>query len=119
MDLLGELKRLGVDVDDGLRRLMGNEELYRRLLVSFRGTMERLAVKADSSMNEADEMIERVHAVKGAAGNLSLTPIYEAYSRALELMRGGRIDEAGAVLKNAKRVTDDIMDCIGRYEKED
>ena len=32
MNLLDELRTLGVDVDDGLKRLMGNEKLYKRLL---------------------------------------------------------------------------------------
>ena len=35
MNLLDELRTLGVDVDDGLKRLMGNEKLYKRLLGSF------------------------------------------------------------------------------------
>ena len=35
MNLLDELRALGVDVDDGLKRVMGNEKLYTRLLGSF------------------------------------------------------------------------------------
>ena len=29
MNLLDELRALGVDVDDGLKRVMGNEKLYK------------------------------------------------------------------------------------------
>ena len=35
MNLFEELRALGVDVDDGMKRLMGNEKLYRKLLGSF------------------------------------------------------------------------------------
>lgn len=31
MNLFEELRALGVDVDDGMKRLMGNEKLYRKL----------------------------------------------------------------------------------------
>ena len=34
MNLLDKLRAMGVDVDDGLKRLMGNEKLYKRLLGS-------------------------------------------------------------------------------------
>ena len=35
MTLFEELKELGVDIDGGLKRLGGNEQLYTRLLGSF------------------------------------------------------------------------------------
>ena len=35
MSVLEELRTLGVDIDDGLKRLNGNEKLYTRLLGKF------------------------------------------------------------------------------------
>ena len=32
MDILEELKELGVDIEDGLNRFMRNEGLYKRML---------------------------------------------------------------------------------------
>ena len=35
MNLLEELKNLGVNVDEGIERLMGNASLYERMLFKF------------------------------------------------------------------------------------
>ena len=35
MELFEELRALGVDIDDGMKRLMNNEGLYKRMLGLF------------------------------------------------------------------------------------
>lgn len=35
MSLLDEMKELGVNVDEGLKRFMGNSSLYERMFGSF------------------------------------------------------------------------------------
>ena len=52
MNLLDKLRAMGVDVDDGLKRLMGNEKLYKRLLGSFVKMIRTQAVDPDFDENE-------------------------------------------------------------------
>ena len=47
MDLFEELKSLGVDVDGGLKRIGGNEALYKRLLNTFVKAMKGQQVSPD------------------------------------------------------------------------
>ena len=68
MNLLDELRTLGVDVDDGLKRLMGNEKLYTKLLGSFVKMMKSQAVDTEFDAADCTEAIERAHAIKGTAG---------------------------------------------------
>lgn len=112
MDLLEELKALGVNTDEGLKRLMGNEKLYRRLLGSFVKMMKSNVVGTDFNASDYTTEQEKVHAVKGTAGNLSLTPIFEAYSQILDLMRSGQPEEARTVLEKVLPVQEKIIQCI-------
>lgn len=112
MNLLEELRTLGVDVDDGLKRLMGNEKLYKRLLGSFVKMIATQGVDPDFDENNYTEVIEKAHSIKGTAGNLSLTPIYESYSEILSLLRTDKPAEAKAVLAKVLPVQAEIIACI-------
>lgn len=112
MNLLDELRTLGVDVDDGLKRLMGNEKLYKRLLGSFVKMIGTQAVDPDFDESDYKEAIEKAHSIKGTAGNLSLTPIYESYSEILNLLRTDKPAEAKAVLAKVLPVQQEIISCI-------
>jgi PAS domain S-box-containing protein len=82
-DLPDELP--GFDLAAGLRRLQGNRALYRRLLLDFAGRhrheAEHLRRALDSG--DFDRVRQRVHAVKGVAGNLAAVQL-QAASKALE-----------------------------------
>ena len=112
MNLLDKLRAMGVDVDDGLKRLMGNEKLYKRLLGSFVKMIRTQAVDPDFDENEYTEAIEKAHSIKGTAGKLSLTPIYEAYTEILNLLRTDKPAEAKAVLAKVLPVQEEIISCI-------
>lgn len=113
--MLEELKALGVDVDDGLKRLSGNENLYKKLLGSFLKTISTHGVQPDFDGNDYQDTIERAHALKGTAGNLSLTPIYEAYTQVVDLLRAGKPEEARPILEKVLPVQDEIIQCIERH----
>lgn len=115
MSLFEELKALGVDIDDGLKRLNGNEKLYTRLLGTFIKTFDANIVSPDFDADDCTEAIEKAHAIKGTAGNLSLTPIYESYSEILALLRTGKPEEARELLKKTVPVQEDIIQCIKKH----
>lgn len=115
MVLLDELKNLGVNVDEGLNRLMGNASLYERMFVKFYEMMKKAPVNPDFDSNDYADVIEVAHAVKGSAGNLSITPIYEAYAEIVSLLRAGKPEEAKKILKKVQPVQTEILGCIEKY----
>lgn len=115
MNLLDELRDLGVDVDDGLKRIMGNEKLYIKLLGSFVKMMKSHTVDPDFDAADCTEIIEKTHAIKGTAGNLSITPLYESYSEILGLLRNGKPEEARELLKKVLPVQEEIVSCIEKH----
>ena len=116
MNLLEELKELGVNVEEGLGRLNKNEALYKKLLSNFTGMIENYCIQPDFEESNYEEITEKAHAIKGAAGNLSITPIYDAYTRIVDLLRAGKPKEAKEVLKKILPLQQGIVRCIEKYK---
>lgn len=115
MTVFEELKNLGANIDEGLARLGGNEGLYERLLGSFVKTIDTHKVDTSFDSNDYAEIIEKTHAIKGTSGNLSLTPIYEAYTEIVDLLRAGKPEEAKEVLAKVLPVQEEMIQCIKNH----
>lgn len=87
MKVLDSLKVAGADTEDGLKRCLGKEDFYLKMI--------NLALK-----NENFELLEGAlktedyagafqlcHALKGVIANVSLTPLYELISDLTEKLR--------------------------------
>lgn len=117
MGLLEELKYLGANVDEGIERLMGNESLYEKMLGSFLKMMKNLYFEPDFDTNDYTGIIEKAHAIKGTSGNLSITPIYEAYTEIVSLLRNQQPEQAKEVYEKILPVQNKIMNCIESHVK--
>ena len=117
MSLFEELKALGVNIDEGLKRINGNERLYTKLLGSFTKTIENQSVSPDFDGNDCTETIEKAHAIKGTSGNLSITPVYEAYTEIVNLLRTGKPEQARPILEKILPVQEEIVQCIKKYSE--
>ncbi len=64
----------GIDLEDGLRRVGHNAELYRRLLLSFADNQADTAVPVRYALRQGDlETVQRlVHNLKGVTANLGI-----------------------------------------------
>lgn len=118
MGLLEEIKTLGVDVEEGTDRLMGNTALYERMLVKFADMLKETPVSPDFSEEECAEALQNIHALKGAAGNLSIRPLYEAYTEIVNLLRAGEIPRAKDEIRGILPVQEEIAACIRKYGRE-
>jgi CheY-like chemotaxis protein/HPt (histidine-containing phosphotransfer) domain-containing protein len=70
----------GFDLEDGLKRLQGNEKLYRKLLVDFgvkyAGTANEIRQALDTK--DFEQAHSLIHNLKGLAGNLAATDLQAA-----------------------------------------
>ena len=112
MSLFEELRELGVDIDGGLKRINGNEKLYTKLLCSFVKAINTYSVEPDFDGTDYNDVIEKTHAIKGTSGNLSITPIYESYTKIVDLLRAGEPETAREILKEIIPVQQKIVACI-------
>ncbi len=112
MNLLDELRELGVSVDEGVKRLGGNTAIYKKMLGTFTKMMKNYSFEPDFDNTDYEGIIEEAHAIKGASGNLSVTPVYEAYSEIVRLLRNDQPEEAREVLVNVLPVQEKIISAI-------
>ena len=84
---IDKLNQFGVNTEEGLARCFGNEALYIKLVATI--PTEKNFDKLDGALKDGnlDEAFEAAHALKGALGNLSLTPIYDRTVEITELLR--------------------------------
>ncbi len=117
MSLFEDLKSLGVNVDEGLKRINGNEKLYTRLLGSYVKSIDANYITPDFDEADCTPAIEKTHAIKGTSGNLSITPVYEAYSQIVDLLRKGNPAEAKVLIEKILPVQNEIVECIKKHMK--
>lgn len=115
MNMLDELKGLGVDVDEGIARLTGNPAFYEKMLFRFPEMLSKSSVDPDFDCNDYGEVIELAHAIKGATGNLSLTPLFQAYGEIVALLRAEQPQQAKEVLHQILPIQEKIVACIEKY----
>lgn len=79
-------KLSGLDLSEGLNRVAGNAELYKRLLLSFYLDNQEKPLQIQQALLANDFNIARhlVHSVKGVSGNISAKRLFAAASN-LEL----------------------------------
>jgi len=80
----------GFDIDAGLKRLLGNKHLYRKLLVDFGTKYTETAAEIGAALDAKD--FERVHSLihnlKGLAGNLEAKDLQAATVEMEKLVKG-------------------------------
>jgi CheY-like chemotaxis protein len=82
----------GFDLQDGLKRLQGNEKLYRKLLLDFGAKYTQSATEIRQALDDQDfeQAHSLVHNLKGLAGNLAATHLQTAAVQLEKLVKGGQ-----------------------------
>lgn len=109
-----------LDVPAALARLRGNDQLFGRLLRSFRdGHSNTVAdVRAALDQSRIEDATRHAHTLKGLAGNLSAVSL-EVAARELETsLAAGRLSDIDALLDQVQRATVDTLDAIAEYERQ-
>lgn len=87
----------GIDVSDGLNRMSGKEEFYRKMLVSFYKKNAQVKSQIESALEAGDTQLAEhlAHAIKGTAANLGAHQLASAAKPLEALFRNGQkgIDE--------------------------
>jgi len=118
MELLDELESLGVDVKEGLGRVMDDADLYKMMLDMFLTNIQSAPIRPeDFDGQNLDELIAKVHTLKGTTGNLSITPLYTRYMETLTLLRENKPGEAKKVFTELLPVQESVLDCIRRHQQ--
>ena len=80
----------GFDLAEGLKRLRGNQKLYRKLLLDFGAKYTTVAAEIRDALDreDFDQAHSLVHNLKGLAGNLAATGLQAAAIEMEKLVKG-------------------------------
>ena len=88
MVTLDGLRAWGANVDEGMGRCFNKEDFYLRLVGMGLSDANFDKLAAAIAGGDAKAAFDAAHALKGAIGNLALTPIYEPICELTEILRG-------------------------------
>ena len=82
------LRDYGANVDEGLGRCFNNEAFYLRLVGMGLADANFDKLKAALDAGDTTAAFEAAHALKGAVGNVSLTPVFEPVCKLSDMLKG-------------------------------
>ena len=117
MDLLNELEGLGVNVKEGMERVMDDKDLYTMMLDMFVTAIDTTPIQPeDFDGGTLDDLIGKIHTLKGTTGNLSIQPLFTRYTKSLGLLREGKPAEAKEAYLELLPIQEQILECIKRHQ---
>jgi len=94
----------GFDLAEGLKRLQGNQKLYRKLLLDFGAKYTEAAAEIRAALDKKDikQAHSLVHNLKGLAGNLAASELQAAAMDIEKLIKGDQKKAASKKQLNQK-----------------
>ena len=84
---LDDLRSLGVNVDEGIDRCLGNEGFYLQMLDRCLDDPKFEELGKALLESDLDAAFELAHALKGVAANLSLTKLHDSLGAITDKLR--------------------------------
>ena len=102
MITIEELKKLGVNTDEGIERCLDDEDFYLMLIETALDDSELIKLETALGSGDIKAAFEAAHALKGVYGNMSLTPLYEPMVQLTETLRRNSTDNADVLMEEIK-----------------
>lgn len=107
----------GIDIENGLSRVMKNEKLFITLLIKFAKSRQSSETELMQALNTGDYPTARrvAHTIKGVAGNIGAVELYELASSTESVYKQEGVDSQEALQAGQKLiaeftlVADDIL----------
>ena len=104
-----ELRSSGADVETGLSRWVGKEDLYLKLVNMGLGDAKFEELGAALDAGDLDKAFELCHALKGVIGNLAITPLFDAVSAMTEKLRGREAADYSAMYSDILKIRSKLL----------
>ncbi len=114
MENRSELKDVGINLETGLERFVGNESLFIDFLKKFPYDSSYNKMAAELNKKSCEEAYKAAHTLKGVAGNLSLDRLYKRMIPLVEALRKGKLEEANSLYGAVKESYDEIVEALNR-----
>lgn len=112
MTVFEKIEALGANVKEGENRFGGDRDFYLELLKMVPSNVESMPVLSMLEAGDYDTALSNAHTLKGIMGNLSLTPLYEAYSDIVNHLRHDERTEAMDIIKEILPIQEEILEIL-------
>lgn len=110
--MIAELESQGCNMQEALARFMGKKALLEKMMVKLPASIEPLEVLSFIDSGNIEQATANAHTIKGVTGNLSVTPLYTAYTEIVNLLRAGKSAEAKELLLKTLPVQEKLLEII-------
>ncbi|MCI8806040.1 MAG: Hpt domain-containing protein [Clostridiales bacterium] len=114
--MLEEIKALGANIDEGLKRFMNNSALYERCLKKYIAQAEKCNMLDEIQSGDFESAARSAHTMKGVASNLSLTPLYELYAEVVLRIRENNTEGLEEIAEKCIKIEKEFCDVISKYQ---
>lgn len=110
----------GIDIQAGLRRVGGNKNLYKRLLMEFCDEFVNAAGQIEEILNRGDpESGERLaHTIKGVSGNIGASNIYSVSKKFESAFRQGDRSNFERIMEEFERALNQVLESVSSIKNE-
>lgn len=106
----------GVDWESGVKRLMGNEQLYRKLLAKFAASYGDTAERIRGALTAGDRQTahNELHTLKGVTANLSFAPLADMVLAAEQAVKHGDTEHESEYVDAMSRELAAVIETLGK-----
>jgi signal transduction histidine kinase/CheY-like chemotaxis protein len=110
--LLDNLAKHGVNVADGIKRLIGNKKAYEKCLVKFVEDKNFETLSRAILEEDLPAAAQAVHALKGVSANLSMNALAEAVTDLEQALKRNDVEEAKRYFQKSKALYEELAGVI-------
>lgn len=112
MKVIDDLTAYGCDTKTALERFINSEDLYVKFLAKFLDDTSFSEIKPFMEAGDNEGALKSTHTLKGVAGNLGLTKVYEIAADMVVKYRAGDPESAEARYDELASAYEDMINII-------
>lgn len=97
------LADVGIDVDEALSRMMGNQNLFKRMMLKFVDDQTYHNLILSIKEKNQEEIFRNAHTLKGMCANLAIKPLTSLFTKQVELLRNDDLVAAVSLMDEIDR----------------
>jgi CheY-like chemotaxis protein/HPt (histidine-containing phosphotransfer) domain-containing protein len=105
----------GINVEEGLMRVGGNDKLYCNILMKLRDDYAKTDAEIRSLLQseKVDEAERLAHSIKGVAGNVGAGPLQEAGAALESAIKQGQMDACEEKISAFGKILKSVVEALG------
>lgn len=115
-DYAETLMESGINYSEAIERFGGNGDLYQRLARKFLGDQHFPTLEKALEEGDIDLAFREAHSLKGVAGNLSFSKLYDEACRMSDALRNHDLATARSLIVSMRATYQAVTDALSKMD---